>query len=67
MRPDRTTIRAREGDSGSAVYTAPRPDGSVRAIGIAVIVVGFTSQMCYTPLQPVLSALGATVVTAPAA
>ena len=62
-----TTIRAREGDSGSPVYTAPRPDGSVRAVGIAVIVVGFASQMCFTPLQPVLAALDASVVTAPAA
>jgi hypothetical protein len=59
-----TTIRAREGDSGSPVYTAPRADGSVRAVGIAVIVVGLTAQMCFTPLQPVLSALHATVVTA---
>jgi hypothetical protein len=62
-----TTIRAREGDSGSAVYTAPRADGSVRAVGIAVIVVGIASQMCFTPLQPVLDALSASVVTAPAA
>jgi hypothetical protein len=59
-----TTIRAREGDSGSAVYTAPRADGSVRAVGIAVIVVGLTAQMCFTPVQPVLAALHATVVTA---
>jgi hypothetical protein len=62
-----TTIRAREGDSGSAVYTAPRADGSVRAVGIAVIVVGFAQQMCFTPLQPVLDTLHASVVTAPAA
>jgi len=59
-----TTIRAREGDSGSAVYTAPRADGSVRAVGIAVIVVGIGAQMCFTPLEPVLGALGADLVTA---
>jgi hypothetical protein len=62
-----TTIPAREGDSGSPVYTTPRADGSVRAVGIAVIVVGFAQQMCFTPLQPVLDALHASVVTAPAA
>jgi hypothetical protein len=61
-----TTIRAREGDSGSAVYTAPRADGSVRAVGIAVIVVGITQRMCFTPLLPVLAAIGGSVVTAPA-
>lgn len=60
-----TTIGAREGDSGSAVYTAPRSDGSVRAIGIAVIVVGPFARMCFTPLDPVLSALRAKVVTVP--
>jgi hypothetical protein len=62
-----TGIVAREGDSGSPVYTAPRADGSVRAVGIAVIVVGFAAQMCFTPLQPVLDVLHASVVTAPAA
>ena len=60
-----TTIRAREGDSGSGVYTAPRADGSVRAVGIAVIVVGASARMCFTPLLPVLSAVHASVVTAP--
>jgi hypothetical protein len=58
-----TTIRAREGDSGSAVYTAPRADGSVRAVGIAVIVVGLGARMCFTPLAPVLGVLHAHVVT----
>lgn len=58
-----TTIRAREGDSGSPVYTGPRA-GSVRAVGIAVIVVGSRSRMCFTPLLPVLDALGAQLVTA---
>jgi hypothetical protein len=61
-----TNIRAREGDSGSAVYSAPRADGSVRAIGIAVIVVGSQARMCFTPLLPVLDALRASVVTVPA-
>lgn len=59
-----TTIRARQGDSGSAVYTAPRADGSVRAVGIAVIVVGSRSRMCFTPLIPVLDALNARLVAA---
>jgi hypothetical protein len=58
-----TDITAQHGDSGSAVYTAPLADGSVRAVGIAVIVVGPTSRMCFTPLLPVLDALGAQVVT----
>ncbi len=59
-----TTIRARQGDSGSGVYTAPRADGSVRAVGIAVIVIGPRSRMCFTPLLPVLAALNAELVTA---
>jgi hypothetical protein len=59
-----TNVRAAKGDSGSAVYTAPRADGSVRAAGIAVIVVGSRSRMCFTPLLPVLDALGAQLVTA---
>lgn len=58
-----TTIRASEGDSGAGVYTAPRADGTVRAVGIAVIVVGSRSRMCFTPLLPVLDALGAQLVT----
>ena len=59
-----TSIRARQGDSGSGVYSAPRPDGSVRAVGIAVIVIGSRSRMCFTPLLPVLDALNAELVTA---
>jgi hypothetical protein len=58
-----TNISAQHGDSGSAVYTAPRADGSVRAVGIAVIVIGPRSRMCFTPLLPVLDALGARLVT----
>ena len=61
-----TTITAREGDSGGPVYTAPRRDGSVYAVGITTLVVGSRARMCFTPLRPVLSALGATLVTAAA-
>lgn len=57
-----TTIRAAEGDSGAAVYTGPRSDGTVRAIGIAVIVVGSQARMCFTPVLPVLDALRARLV-----
>jgi hypothetical protein len=62
-----TTIVARHGDSGSAVYTAPRADGSVRAVGIAAIVAPLIQVMCFTPLLPVLDVLDAQVVTADAA
>ncbi|MDX6719128.1 MAG: hypothetical protein QOJ63_1382 [Solirubrobacteraceae bacterium] len=58
-----TTIRGREGDSGGPVYTAPRADGTVRAIGIVTLVVGETERMCFTPLAPVLDGLGARLVT----
>jgi hypothetical protein len=58
-----TTIRAGKGDSGSPIYTAPRADGSVRAVGIAAAVDRFSSRMCFTPLLPVLHALGARLVT----
>ena len=59
-----TTIIAREGDSGSPVYTEPRADGTVRAVGIANIVFGLLSSMCFVPLSPVLDALDAELVTA---
>jgi hypothetical protein len=59
-----TTITARAGDSGSPVYTEPAADGTVRAVGIANIVFGFVSSMCFVPLEPVLAALDATLVTA---
>lgn len=59
-----TTIRGREGDSGGPVYTAPRADGTVRAVGIVTLVVGITQRMCFTPLAPVLDGLGARLVTA---
>jgi hypothetical protein len=58
-----TTITAREGDSGGPVYTAPAPDGTVRAVGITTLVVGRKSRMCFTPLGPVLRTLGASVIT----
>jgi hypothetical protein len=59
-----TTITARTGDSGAPVYTEPLADGTVRAVGIATLVFGLLQSMCFTPLQPVLDALDATLVTA---
>lgn len=61
-----TSITAREGDSGSPVYTAPAADGTVRAVGVASIVFGPFASMCFVPIGPVLKALNATLVTAPA-
>ena len=58
-----TTVPAAEGDSGGPVYTAPRADGTVRALGITELIVGARSQMCFTPIQPVLDRLDARVVT----
>jgi hypothetical protein len=60
-----TSIVARQGDSGGPVYTAPAADGTVRAIGIAAIVVRPSSRMCFTPIKPVLSALRARLVLPP--
>ena len=62
-----TTITADLGDSGSPVYTPPAADGTVRAVGIATLVFGPFQSMCFTPIGPVLKALGARLVTAPAA
>ena len=59
-----TSITAREGDSGSPVYTAPAADGTVRAVGIASVVFGPFASMCFVPIGPVLKALHATLVTA---
>ena len=59
-----TTISAREGDSGGPVYTAPRRNGTVYAVGITTLVVGARAAMCFTPLAPVLDGLNATLVTA---
>ena len=59
-----TTITADLGDSGSPVYTAPLADGTVRAVGIAVLVFGPFRSMCFEPIGPVLDALDATLVTA---
>ena len=61
-----TSITARGGDSGGPVYTAPRADGTVRAVGITTLVFGLFQTMCFTPLSPVLDALNAQLVTAPA-
>ncbi len=58
-----TTIPAREGDSGGPVYTRPRADGTVYAIGITTLVVGDSAAMCFTPIAPVLSGLNARLVT----
>lgn len=60
-----TTITAREGDSGGPVYTAPAADGTVRAVGITTIVFGLLQSMCFTPIEPVLDALNAKLVTYP--
>lgn len=59
-----TSIPAREGDSGGPVYTAPSSRGTVRAIGITTLVVGLFQTMCFTPIEPVLDALNARLVTA---
>lgn len=58
-----TTITAREGDSGGPVYTEPAADGTVRAVGITTLVFGLFQSMCFTPLEPVLDALNAELVT----
>ena len=60
-----TTIRARSGDSGSPVYTPPAADGTVRAVGIASVVVGVFEAMCFVAIDPILDALHATIVSAP--
>lgn len=61
-----TTIPAREGDSGGPVYTAARRNGTVYAVGITTLVVGRGARMCFTPLEPVLDALNARLITAAA-
>lgn len=60
-----TDITAREGDSGSPVYTLPDASGTVHAVGIANIVVGLFQSMCFVPIGPVLDAMNATLVNAP--
>ncbi|MDX6688898.1 MAG: streptogrisin [Solirubrobacteraceae bacterium] len=59
-----TSIVARPGDSGGPVYTAPGVSGTVRAIGIAAIIVTGGNRMCFTPINPVLKALRAKLVAA---
>ena len=59
-----TDITARAGDSGSPVYTEPGAAGTVRAVGVANIVVGLFQSMCFVPIAPVLDALNATLVNA---
>jgi hypothetical protein len=56
-----TDLRARPGDSGGPVYTAPRADGTVRALGLVDIAAGPTARMCFTPIAPALRALRATL------
>jgi hypothetical protein len=58
-----TSIIAHEGDSGGPVYTRPRSNGSVRAVGITTLVYGLFQTMCFTAINPVLDALNATLVT----
>ena len=58
-----TTIPAAQGDSGGPVYTAPRADGTVRALGITTLITGRRAEMCFTPIQPVLDRLDATLLT----
>jgi hypothetical protein len=52
-----TKAKARHGDSGSPVYTRPSGAGTARAVGIVSLAAA--GSMCFTPLQPVLDALGA--------
>jgi hypothetical protein len=59
-----TSLRARQGDSGGPVYTAPGSDGRVRAVGIVTLILLPGRQMCFTPLAPVLDGLGARLVAA---
>ncbi len=61
-----TSITAREGDSGGPVYTTPRVNGRVYAVGITTLVFGLFQSMCFTEIKPVLKALHATLVTASA-
>lgn len=61
-----TSIQAREGDSGGPVYTRPGTAGTVRAVGITTLVLGLFQTMCFTPIIPVLDALNARLMTAPA-
>lgn len=60
-----TTIAAAPGDSGGPIYTRPAADGTVRAIGLATLIVRPAgNRMCFTPIIPVLNGLGAKLVTA---
>jgi hypothetical protein len=58
-----TTIRARLGDSGGPVFTPPRGDGTVGAVGIVTLVAGRAGRMCFTPVGPSLRQLGAALAT----
>ena len=54
---------AREGDSGGPVYTRPGSGGTVRAVGITTLVFGLFQTMCFTPIEPVIDALNARLLT----
>ena len=60
--------RSRRAAATAAGPSTPRPraDGTVRAVGITTLVFGLFQTMCFTPLSPVLDALNAQLVTAPA-
>lgn len=60
-----TTLRARPGDSGGPVFTAPRADGTTFALGTSTLVIGERSRLCFTPIAPVLDAFDARLVVAP--
>ncbi len=59
-----TTIISADGDSGGPVYTAPRRDGTVHALGLTTVSVGEDNQMCLTPISPTLERLGARLLIA---
>ena len=48
------------------MYTRPGAAGTVRAVGVTTLVLGLFQTMCFTPIAPVLDALGARLMTAPA-
>jgi len=58
-----TTITARPGDSGGPVFTPPRRDGTVGAVGIITLITGPRARMCFTPVRPSLARLRAQLVT----
>ena len=53
---------ARGRQRGTRLHPAAA-DGTVRAVGVTTLVFGLLQSMCFTPLQPVLDALDAKLVT----